>query len=67
MRPFTARLGGDGALELPAGATVSALMAHLRVPPGEARITLVNGFHRPDDWPLSEGDTVAFFPPLEGG
>jgi len=46
---------------------VSGLMKRLGIPIGLKKIILVNGRHRSEDHVLLDGDTVVFFPPLEGG
>jgi len=46
---------------------VGTVLAQLRVPPEVKKVTLVNGRHRSEDHLLRTGDTLVFFPPLEGG
>ncbi|MBX5490182.1 MAG: molybdopterin converting factor subunit 1 [Chloroflexi bacterium] len=59
--------------ELPAGATVGALLARLRdEEPRFARLSpdmmvSVNFEYRAPDHPLAEGDEVAVIPPVSGG
>jgi molybdopterin converting factor small subunit len=52
---------------LPAGATVSTLVSHLRLPMDEVKVAFVNGRARPADWVLNPDDEVGMFPPLGGG
>ena len=64
---------GTGALdlELPAGATVAACVAEVRRRTGEgvppAPLVAVNRRYAPAERPLSDGDEVAFIPPVAGG
>ena len=54
-------------VELPAGATLAALLSHLGLPAGEVRMVFVNGRARPMDWVLNPDDDVGIFPPVGGG
>jgi molybdopterin synthase sulfur carrier subunit len=54
-------------VELSAGATVSTLVSHLRLPMDEVKVAFVNGRARPADWVLNPDDEVGMFPPLGGG
>ncbi len=67
FRKYTEDLPAEGSLELPEGTPVSGLMKRLGIPIGIKKIILVNGRHRSEDHVLLSGDTVVFFPPLEGG
>ncbi|MFP6744862.1 MAG: MoaD/ThiS family protein [Alphaproteobacteria bacterium] len=62
---------GETAMEVHAGATADSLLDDLGLGLGETLMTMINGqpvtpgeraAHR-----LAEGDSVKFFPPLEGG
>ncbi|HET6231044.1 MAG TPA: MoaD/ThiS family protein [Longimicrobiaceae bacterium] len=64
---------GELAVELPPGASVRELVAHLRRPgaglerlPEEPAVA-VNMTYSPLDTPLGDGDEVAFIPPVAGG
>lgn len=65
--------GREIAVDLPEGATVSDLVASLRerdaafasLPP-EPAVAVNRSYARPDA-PLSDGDEVAFLPPVAGG
>jgi len=54
-------------VELPAGATVSTLVSHLRLPVNEVKVAFVNGRARPMDWVLNPDDQAGMFPPVGGG
>jgi molybdopterin converting factor small subunit len=64
---------GRGDLELPAGASLQDLLDRLDIEPRLAQMVLVNGDQTPRGTtarraiPLSEGDTIAIFPPVAGG
>lgn len=60
------------ALELPAGATVSDVVARVQQMPGAARLpknplVAVNERYVKRDRPISPGDEVAIIPPVAGG
>jgi len=61
--------GRDGAaeLELPEGSTVADVAQRLGIPPGLARVVLVNGCDIGSDASLAARDVVTIFPPLAGG
>lgn len=59
--------GGILELELPEGSTIGDLVSTLKLPPGELKVTFVNGRRRPLDYPLRAGDRVGMFPPIGGG
>ncbi len=67
MKKYLAGLPASGQLEIPEGTPVGTVLAQLRVPPEVKKVTLVNGRHRSEDHLLRTGDTLVFFPPLEGG
>lgn len=53
---------------VPDRATVGQLaLDTLHLPSEEVAITLVNGVYRTRDYPLSDGDRVALWPPIAGG
>ncbi len=60
--------GSKAQISLEEGATIEALIRHLKIPPELAQMVLVNGEQiREFDRPLTEGDTVSIFPPVAGG
>jgi molybdopterin converting factor small subunit len=61
--------GGQGGCELSLadGATVADLIAALRIPATVEAVILVNGRRADRTTPLSAGDGVTLFPPMEGG
>jgi molybdopterin converting factor small subunit len=54
-------------LDLPAGATVGAVMASLGIPGDLECLKVVNGLDADPDHPLTDGDVVTVCPPLVGG
>jgi len=54
-------------VQITAGSTAADLLRHLDVPRGEVKITIVNNRAQDEDYCLSDGDRVAFFPPIAGG
>jgi molybdopterin converting factor small subunit len=64
---------GQGAVELPDGASLLDLIQHLEIPDRQAQMVLVNGEQAPRKAAaraalvLTEDDTVSIFPPLAGG
>jgi len=67
MRTYLAGLPPSGELEIPEGSRAGDVLMRLRVPPERDKVILVNGRHRSLDHLLTPGDTLIFFPPLEGG
>lgn len=67
MKKYVADLPADGHLEIPEGMPVGAVLEQLGVPPELNKVILINGRHRSEDFVLQNGDTLVFFPPLEGG
>ena len=67
MKKYLDGLPPGGELEMVEGSSVGDVLERLKVPPEEEKILLVNGLHRTVDDLLSPGDTLVFFPPLEGG
>ncbi|HEX2924635.1 MAG TPA: MoaD/ThiS family protein, partial [Chloroflexota bacterium] len=60
-------LGKTTLLPMPPGTTVGDILDRLGIPHAEAHSRFVNGLHRDLDFTLSEGDEIAFFPPVAGG
>jgi molybdopterin synthase sulfur carrier subunit len=60
-------IGEPMAVELPEGATVGQLLAHLQIPDEQAKIVFVNHVIRGRDHPLADGDEAGIFPPVGGG
>jgi molybdopterin converting factor small subunit len=64
---------GRGEFELAAGASLQDLLDRLEIEPRLAQMVLVNGDQMPraqeqrQAIPLTEGDTIAIFPPVAGG
>jgi len=54
-------------LEVPEACTVADVLKKLGVPSQWKKLLIVNGRHRTPDSILHPGDTLVFFPPLEGG
>jgi len=67
LRRYGSAAQGPREVELPTGATVADLLARLEIPPTVQKVVLVEGRLRPADAALRDGETVAVFPPLEGG
>ncbi|MBC7248821.1 MAG: MoaD/ThiS family protein [Anaerolineae bacterium] len=61
------KLGEAMSVELPDGATVGQLIAHLGLPPQEIKTVFVNNLIREMESPLADGDVVGIFPPVGGG
>lgn len=53
-------------VELPEDATVDDAVNYLNLP-HMALLKIVNGEHRPANYPLKDGDELALFPPIAGG
>ncbi|MFZ5814991.1 MAG: MoaD/ThiS family protein [Bacillota bacterium] len=54
-------------VELPAGATVRALIEASAIPWEEVGLVAVNGAQAEDDRVLADGDEVTLLAPMEGG
>ncbi len=67
MREYTVHLPSEGDMEIPEGSTVGAVLEDLKVPSNSKKLIIVNGRHKTPDCVLKSGDTLVFFPPLEGG
>ncbi len=66
-RHYTRSLPEDKSMDVPEGTSVSQVLALLGVPEDAPKILLVNGRARSLETVLEEGDSLVFFPPLEGG
>lgn len=60
-------VGEPMVVELPEGATVGQLLAHLQVPDEQVKIVFVNHVKCDRDCPLAENDEVGVFPSVGGG
>jgi molybdopterin converting factor small subunit len=67
MKKYMAGVPPNGQLEVPEETPVGAVLDRLGVPPELKKVILVNGRHRSEEHRLRTGDTLVFFPPLEGG
>ena len=65
----TLRQGRDKVTMLPAEdfATAGDIIRHMKIPPEEVSILLINGFHKKPEDAVKAGDIVALFPPVGGG
>jgi len=54
-------------MTLPENATVEDAMGLLNLPGNIPLLKIVNGEHRPPEYPLKDGDELALFPPIAGG
>jgi molybdopterin converting factor small subunit len=52
---------------LPENAVIDDAVAFVKIPENIRLLRIVNGEHRPADYPLKEGDDLALFPPIAGG
>lgn len=50
-----------------AQATVRDVLSELKIPNSDVALILVNGRHVELDYVLSDGETLALFPPVGGG
>jgi sulfur-carrier protein len=53
--------------EYPAGTTIGRVIESLNIPEREAALLFVDGRHAEPDRELSDGETIAIFPPVGGG
>ncbi len=68
LREYLPAPGFPGAMvEVPDGSTLGDLLDHLRIPPKDPKILLINGIHADRTASLHEGDRVSIFPPIAGG
>ena len=54
-------------MEIPEEGTIEEVVGRLKLPEKIPLLKVVNGEIRKIDYPLSEGDEVALFPPIGGG
>jgi sulfur-carrier protein len=54
-------------MDFPTGTAVGRIIRKIALPEKDVTLIFVNGRHADFDTPLSEGDTVALFPPVGGG
>jgi len=54
-------------LQMPEGASLADLLVRLGVPKSEMKTAFVNNRQQDEDYPLCDGDRVAFFSPIAGG
>lgn len=59
--------GAPVEVDLPAGATLEALIRQLGLPPDEVRVIFVNGRAQPLTYELHDQDEIGIFPPVGGG
>jgi len=65
--PVPGRPSGDALLELPAGATVAAVIRALDLPAEAVAVACLNGAPAGPDTPLADGDRLSLIPPITGG
>ncbi|HOW53021.1 MAG TPA: MoaD/ThiS family protein [Syntrophorhabdaceae bacterium] len=53
--------------EFPEGTTVGDIVRHYGVPEKDVTLIFINGRHGEFETGLSDGDTLALFPPVGGG
>ena len=58
---------GTAVIELPDGASVADLIAHLKIPPKHTGMMVSGDEYLETTTPLREGQEVNLFPPLAGG
>lgn len=67
LRPYGHDGSGAFDARFPEGTTVGGVLDSLSIPPDKPKILLVNGVHSDRSRRLSEGETLAVFPPVAGG
>ena len=67
QHPNGIRAGAPFKVTLPAGSTLSDLVAFLSLPEELVKITFVNGLLQELNYQLQPGDQVGMFPPIAGG
>ena len=67
QQPNRIRAGTPFEITMPAGSTLSDLVACLSLPEDLVKITFVNGIHQELNYQLQPGDQVGMFPPIAGG
>jgi molybdopterin synthase sulfur carrier subunit len=55
------------AIDLDGPRTVTEIIDRIGIPQKEVTLMFVNGRHVSRDFPLSDGDVLALFPPVGGG
>jgi len=69
--PFDQRRGNQIRLDVPEGASVAEVVAPFNLPPKQVHLVLINGTFVPPaertSRRLTEGDTLAIWPPIAGG
>jgi molybdopterin converting factor small subunit len=58
---------GEEALELSPSTTVGQAMSAIGIPEDQVTLIFLNGRHAKTGEELSDGDTLALFPPVGGG
>jgi molybdopterin synthase sulfur carrier subunit len=53
--------------ELPDGVTTGEIVDRVGIPPTEVTLIFINGRHSMPETKLTDGDTLALFPPIGGG
>ena len=54
-------------IDLPVGVNIDQIVRQIDLPEKDVNLIFVNGRNADFNTPLSEGDTVSFFPPVGGG
>ena len=67
LRQYSPAKEASFTLKLASGSTVSHLIKTLNIPQSVKMVILINGRHAGADTPLSPGDKIILFPPMEGG
>ena len=64
-------LNGEVAMEIPDGKPIEHILSDLNVPLEQCHLVIVNGVFIPREkrasTPMTEGDTLAVWPPVAGG
>ena len=67
LKAYAPKEEGRFFVELMPGASMKDLFDFLGIPPEVEKVMLVNGRRADEQTPLSYGDEVTLFPPVEGG
>lgn len=54
-------------MDLPVGVNIDQVVRQIALPEKDVNLIFINGRNADFNTPLSEGDTVSFFPPVGGG
>jgi molybdopterin synthase sulfur carrier subunit len=54
-------------MDFPEGIKIGQIVRQIALPEKEVNLIFINGRNADFNTPLSEGDTVSFFPPVGGG